>query len=154
METQIDGPVPFEAVVHIDDRGFFRSGSTPEFPPSVVKVSSALLCGPEGLMHMERRHTPEQIARKLREADRLLGEGMELPRGHEGAGGLRPTYHCWRAQLGRMKADDVKRLGEVERENAWLRRIVADHMREDVLMRTSCKSQKAGKSVSIQSLAG
>ena len=36
-----------------------------------------------------RRHTPEQIVRKLREADRLLGEGMELPEVDQAAGGLR-----------------------------------------------------------------
>jgi hypothetical protein len=41
-----------------------------------------------------------------------------------------PTYHRWRAQYGGMKADDVKRLKELESENARLKRIVADQVLE------------------------
>ncbi len=59
-----------------------------------------------------RRHTPEQIVRKLREADRLLGEGMELPEVVKQLEVSEATYHRWRAQYGGMKADDVKRLKE------------------------------------------
>jgi putative transposase len=73
-----------------------------------------------------RRHTPEQIVRKLREADRLLGEGMELPEVTKQLEVSEATYHRWRAQYGGMKADDVKRLKELETENARLKRIVAD----------------------------
>lgn len=75
-----------------------------------------------------RRHTPEQIVRKLREADRLLGEGVELPEVMKASEVSEATYHRWRAQYGGMKADDVKRLKEPERENARLKRIVADQM--------------------------
>jgi putative transposase len=78
-------------------------------------------------MHMSRRrHTPEQIVRKLREADRLLGEGMELPEVWKQLEVSEATYHRWRNQFGGMKADDVKRLKELEAENARLKRIVAD----------------------------
>jgi putative transposase len=73
-----------------------------------------------------RRHTPEQIVRKLREADRLLGEGMELAEVAKTLEVSEATYHRWRAQYGGMKADDVKRLKELEGENARLKRIVAD----------------------------
>ena len=77
--------------------------------------------------HMSRRrHTPEQIVRKLREADRLLGEGMELPEVWKHLEVSEATYHRWRNQFGGMKADDVKRLKELEAENARLKRIVAD----------------------------
>src|SRR5205085_7204055 len=77
--------------------------------------------------HMKRRrHTPEQIVRKLREADRLLGEGMELPEVTKQLEVSEATYHRWRAQYGGMKADDVKRLKELEVENARLKRTVAD----------------------------
>ena len=75
-----------------------------------------------------RRHTPEQVVRKLREADRLLGEGMELPEVTKQLEVSEATYHRWRAQYGGMKADDVKRLKELEAENAKLKRIVADQM--------------------------
>jgi hypothetical protein len=77
-----------------------------------------------------RRHTPEQIVRKLREADRLLGEGQELPEVVKFLEISEATYHRWRAQYGGMKADDVKRLKELEVENARLKRIVADQSLE------------------------
>jgi transposase len=79
---------------------------------------------------MKRRHTPEQVVRKLREADRLLGEGHELPEVVKVLEVSEATYHRWRAQLGGMKADDVKRLKELEAENARLKRIVADQVLE------------------------
>src|ERR1017187_2377238 len=73
-----------------------------------------------------RRHTPEQIVRKLREAARLLGEGTELPEVYKTLEVSEASYHRWRAQYGGMKADDVKRLKELERENSQLKRIVAN----------------------------
>ena len=73
-----------------------------------------------------RRHTPEQIVRKLREADRLLAEGREVPEVAKQLEVSEATYHRWRAQYGGLKADDAKRLKELERENARLRRLVAD----------------------------
>ena len=73
-----------------------------------------------------RRHTPEQIIRKLREADRLLAEGAEVAEVARHLEVSEQTYHRWRNQFGGMKADDAKRLKELERENARLKRIVAD----------------------------
>jgi putative transposase len=73
-----------------------------------------------------RRHTPEQIVRKLREADRLLAEGQEVPDVAKTLEISEATYHRWRAQYGGLKADDIKRLKELETENARLKRIVAD----------------------------
>ncbi len=73
-----------------------------------------------------RRHTPEQIVRKFREADRLLSEGGGLPEVLKHLEIAEATYHRWRNQFGGMKADDVKRLKELEAENQRLKRIVAD----------------------------
>jgi putative transposase len=73
-----------------------------------------------------RRHTPEQIIRKLREADRLLAEGQDVPEVAKQLEVSEATYHRWRAQYDGLKADDVKRLKELEAENARLKRIVAD----------------------------
>lgn len=73
-----------------------------------------------------RRHTPEQIVRKLREADRMLGEGSDLAEVCRHLQVSEATFHRWRNQYGGMKADDTKRLKELERENARLKRIVAD----------------------------
>jgi FixJ family two-component response regulator len=56
-----------------------------------------------------RRHTPEQIIRKLREADRLLAEGQEVPEVAKHLEVSEATYHRWRAQYGGLKADHVRR---------------------------------------------
>ena len=77
-----------------------------------------------------RRHTPEQIIRKLREAERLLGEGKTIPEAAKELEISEQTFHRWRAQYGGMKADDAKRLKELERENRQLKAIVADQALE------------------------
>lgn len=73
-----------------------------------------------------RRHTPEQIIRKLREAEKLLAEGATIPQAAKQLEISEQTYHRWRNQYGGMKADDAKRLKELEKQNARLKRIVAD----------------------------
>ena len=70
-----------------------------------------------------RRHTPEQIIRKLREAERLIGEGKKIPEAAKELGISEQTYHRWRNRYGGMKADDAKRLKELERENRQLKAI-------------------------------
>ena len=71
-----------------------------------------------------RRHTPEQIIRKLREAERMLGEGKTIPEAAKELGVSEQTYHRWRNQYGGMKAQDAKRLKELKRENSSLKAIV------------------------------
>lgn len=82
-----------------------------------------------------RRHTPEQVVRKLREADRLLAEGKEVADVARHLEVSEATYHRWRNQFGGMKADDVRRLKELEVENARLKRIVADKELENLALR-------------------
>jgi transposase-like protein len=86
-----------------------------------------------------RHHTPEQIIRKLREAERLLGEGRTIPEAAKELGISEQTYHRWRNQYGGMKANDAKRLKELERENATLKRIVADKELEVVALKEIAK---------------
>ena len=86
-----------------------------------------------------RRNTPEQIIRKLREADRLLGEGRTVPEVARALEVSEATYHRWRNQYGGMRADDVKRLKELERENARLKRIVADQALENQALKEVAK---------------
>ena len=86
-----------------------------------------------------RRHTPEQVVRKLREADRLLGEGQDLREVCKTLEVSEATYHRWRAQYGGMKADDVKRLKELEIENTRLKRIVADQTLEVLALKEISK---------------
>ena len=86
-----------------------------------------------------RRHTPEQVIRKLREADRMLGEGRTIAEVAKELEISENTYHRWRNQFGGMKATDAKRLKELERENATLKRIVADKELENVALKEIAK---------------
>jgi putative transposase len=74
----------------------------------------------------QRRHTPEQVIRKLAEGEKLLGEGKPLDEVVRHLEITESTWHRWRNQYGGMKADDAKKLKELERENVRLKRIVAD----------------------------
>ena len=86
-----------------------------------------------------RRHTPEQVVRKLREADRLLAEGKDVAEVARHLQVSEQTYHRWRAQFGGMKADDVKRLKELEVENRRLKEVVADKELENLALREIAK---------------
>jgi putative transposase len=95
--------------------------------------------GEEGPAMKRRRHTPEQVIRKLREADRLLGEGKTVPEVARALEVSENTYHRWRNQYGGMKAEDAKRLKELERENQRLKAIVADQALENRALREVAK---------------
>jgi putative transposase len=83
--------------------------------------------GEEGRFTLKRsRHTPQQIIRKLRDAERLLGEGKTIAEAARELGISEQTFHRWRNQYGGIKADDAKRLKELEKENRQLKAIVAD----------------------------
>jgi transposase-like protein len=89
----------------------------------------------EDITVKRRRHTPEQIVRKLREVERLLGEGQTIAEAAKQVEISEQTYHRWRNQYGGMKANDAKRLRELDRENARLKRLVADQMLENDALR-------------------
>lgn len=73
-----------------------------------------------------RRYTPEQIIRKLREADRLLAEGQGVAEVAKHLEVTETIYHRWRNQYVGVKASDAKRLKELEKENSALKRILAN----------------------------
>ena len=77
-------------------------------------------------MTTRKRHTPEQVVRKLTQADRLLGEGKDVADVCRELGVAEQTSYRWRNQFGGLKADDAKKLKELERENATLKRLLAD----------------------------
>ena len=82
-----------------------------------------------------KRHTPNQVIRKLREAERMLGEGRSTAEVAKALGVSENTFHRWRNQYGGMKANDAKRLKELEKENGQLKRIVADKELENLALR-------------------
>lgn len=73
-----------------------------------------------------KRHNPEQIVRKLRDADALLNAGKDLAAVLQALEVSEGTYHRWRAQYGGMKAEEAVRLKKLEDENKRLKQLVAD----------------------------
>jgi len=73
-----------------------------------------------------KRHSPEQIIRKLREADGMLSAGSEIGQVCQRLEVSEATFHRWRAQYGGMKAEEAKRLKCLEQENLQLKKLVAD----------------------------
>jgi transposase-like protein len=74
----------------------------------------------------QRRHTPEQVIRKLAEGEKLLAEGKTIEEVSRHLEISDQTWHRWRNQYGGMKADDAKRLKELEKENARLKKLLAE----------------------------
>jgi len=75
---------------------------------------------------LKKRHTLEQLVRKLRQAEAELSGGATIHEVARRLGISEATFHRWRNQYGGMKADAMKRLKELEKENARLKKIVAD----------------------------
>ncbi len=72
------------------------------------------------------RHTPEQIIAKLRQAEADLVSGGSIAQVCQKLGVSEQTFHRWRTQYGGLKADEAKRLKELEAENARLKKLVAE----------------------------
>jgi transposase-like protein len=77
-------------------------------------------------MATRKKHTPEQVVRKLATADRMLNEGKDVADVCRELQVSEQTYYRWRNQFGGMHADDAKRLKDLEQENAALKRLLAD----------------------------
>jgi putative transposase len=84
----------------------------------------------EDIKVKRRRHTPEQIVRKLREVERLTADGQTIAQAAKQIEISEQTYHRWRNQYGGMTVTDAKRLRELEHENGRLKRLVADQLLE------------------------
>jgi len=73
-----------------------------------------------------KRYGPEEAINKLREADILLGQGKTVGEVIRQLGVNKVTYYRWRREFGGMKVEQAKRLKELEKENARLKRLLAD----------------------------
>lgn len=73
-----------------------------------------------------KRYTPEQIIRKLREAEVLIAEGATGAKAARQIGVTEQTFYRWRKEYGGMRLDQAKRLKVLEQENSRLKRLVAD----------------------------
>lgn len=99
--------------------------------------------GSEGMAGMGRKkaHTPEEIVAKLRQAEVMVGQGKTVADAVRAIGVTEPTYYRWRTEFGRLKLDQVKRLKELERENARLRKAVSDLTLEKVILKEAASGK-------------
>ena len=77
-------------------------------------------------MAAAKRYTTEQIVAKLREAEKLQGQGLTIPQLCKRLGVSDQTFYRWRLKYGALKEDEAQRLKALEQENARLKRIVAE----------------------------
>jgi transposase-like protein len=82
-----------------------------------------------------QRHSPEQIILKLREADAKLASGCPIGQVCQGLGISDKTYYRWRSQYGGMRAGQAKRLKDLERENACLKKLLAEAELDKAILR-------------------
>ena len=73
-----------------------------------------------------KRHSAEEIVNKLRQAEIELGKGSSVTAVCKLLGVTEQTYYRWRKEYGGLKTDQAKKLKELERENARLKRLLAD----------------------------
>lgn len=86
-----------------------------------------------------KRYKPEQAIAKLREADILLGQGLSVPEVARQIGVSKLTYYRWRKEYGGMKVEQAKRLKDIEKENAQLKRLVADLSLDNAILKEAAK---------------
>ena len=82
-----------------------------------------------------KRHTPEEIVTKLRQVEVLTAQGRSVAEAVRSIGVTEVTFYRWRQEYGGLKRDQVKRLKELETENARLRRAVSDLTLEKLILR-------------------
>ena len=73
-----------------------------------------------------KRHSPEQIIKKLRDGDAMFASGKTIGQACQALEVSEQTFHRWRNQYGGMKAGEAKRLKELEDENKRLKKVVAE----------------------------
>ena len=85
---------------------------------------------------MKRKfHTPEQIVKKLREADAAVASGSTVEQVCKQLGISDATYYNWRKQYGQMKLDQVRQLKSLYKENSRLKKLVADLSLDNVILK-------------------
>ena len=87
----------------------------------------------------QKRYRPEEIIAKLREAEVLLGQGKKVREGVKTIGVSEVSYYRWRQEYGGFSVSQAKRLKELERENARLRRAVSDLSLDKVILQEACR---------------
>jgi transposase-like protein len=86
-----------------------------------------------------KRHSPEEIVRKLRDADGMLSAGRTLAEVCQALAVSEQTFHRWRNQYGGMKAEEARRLKELEHENQRLKKLLAEAELDKAILKEALK---------------
>jgi len=87
----------------------------------------------------KKRHTPEEIITKLREADVLQAKGQTVGEACRQIEVSEQTYFNWRKEYGGLRVDQAKRFKEIEQENARLKRLVADLSMDNAILKEAAR---------------
>ena len=88
-----------------------------------------------------KRHRPEEVVAKLRQADEALAKGTPIAEVARSLGVSEVTLHRWRAEYGAVDRDAVRRIKELEKENARLKRLVADQQLDIQILKEVAKGE-------------
>ncbi len=88
---------------------------------------------------MKKRHSAEQIVAKLRQADVELGKGLKVPEVCKQLGISEQTYYRWRQKYGGMDPEMAKQLKGLQKENARLKKLVADQALDIQILREAAR---------------
>jgi putative transposase len=86
-----------------------------------------------------KKHKPEEIVAKLRQVDVLVSQGQSLSDAVRSIGVTEVTYYRWRQEYGGLKTDQVKRLKDLETENARLRKAISDLTLDKLILQEAAK---------------
>jgi len=87
----------------------------------------------------KKRHKPDEIVAKLRQVDVLTAQGKSVADAIRSIGVTEVTYYRWKQEYGGLKTDQVRRLKELEQENARLRRAVSDLTLDKLILQEAAK---------------
>ena len=88
---------------------------------------------------MAKRHKPEEIIAKLRQVEVMTGQGTSMVDAIRSIGVTEVTYYRWRQEYGGLKTDQVKRLKDLEVENARLRKAVSDLTLDKLILKEAAR---------------
>jgi transposase-like protein len=88
---------------------------------------------------MAKKHKPEEVVAKLRQVDVLISQGMAIVDAIRSIGVTEVTYYRWRNEYGGLKSDQVKRLKDLETENARLRKAISDLTLDKLILQEAAR---------------
>ncbi len=87
----------------------------------------------------KKTYTPEQIINKLREAEIHINQGISISEASRKIGVTEQTYYRWRKEYGGLRIEQAKKLKSLEKENAWLKKLVADLSLDNAILKEAAE---------------